>query len=269
MIDWKWLASTIVSTVATYLATCFAENKKHQDKMDRLRRDYDRKLADSDRKLADFEKGIEYYRNQYYVVILDGAEGAGKSAFVAKWLDPTLDIRTVTISKTTAMAINTVFLCSQIMPHKGSRLDIRHQVRFHDVPGEKGIDETIDLIHEKEVKLFLLVVDPTRLNESQSRFNLQRITSLYKPKRIRSTCLGCVIYLSKKDIASDTQMETALNWVRSNLLVNIKDLYGEDNVTVISGSALNGDGLVEIQSKIASSLNLSEFFQKHQSRVKC
>jgi hypothetical protein len=258
------VASAAITGFATWFATSASANERHKDEIQKLKRKHAEELQSKQKEFNDFLKSVKYRSYIDHAVILDGAQSAGKSAFVAKWLDPTLNINKVKIAKTSSVADIACQLCFENREEDGKHLEIIHRVRFVDVPGEAP-EKLLNIVGKGQVKFVLFVIDPTDLEAACKRLSKDHVKMLYTNDLLLRTCLGTAVYISKKDLATSAQLTEARDWVKSNLLVWLKPHHGDLHIQ--SGSALNGEGIFEMQSKIASELNLGQHFPRHQSRI--
>lgn len=222
-------------------------------------------LLDARQKELDtFKRSIEYYTYVDHTVLVDGAQASGKSAMVAKWLDPTLDIRQKQIVKTVNIADYACPLCSErYTADNGLRCEKRHRTRFIDVPGEAS-ERLFGIIAKQRVKFVIFVIDPTDLQQSINRLSMHHVKFHYLNEIITTTCVGIAVYVSKADVATPEQIRKAITWAQTTLYKWLNMHYND--ILVLSGSAVTGEGIFEIQSTIATRLDLGPHFPKHQSR---
>src|SRR5688572_27354044 len=73
--------TAILTGLFTFLATLYAAVYPLQRKYDALVRSHEKLV-----------KGITYWRARDFDVVLDGVSTSGKSALVARWINPTSDV---------------------------------------------------------------------------------------------------------------------------------------------------------------------------------
>lgn len=225
-----------------------------------------RRADAAERALADQISKTEFFHPIEHRIFLDGEKAAGKSALVAKLLNPTTDIRT--LQGTQAWVGLQQFLCDEPITdteHPERRTVKKHFLAYYDVPGETP-EELRDLANEKPPDAVIFVIDGTNVDASIARFSQDRIVYFYGAPDIKSKIQGSVIYVSKSDVVAGHLREQTEDRVRSTLLPLLKRAGLQPKI--VFGSALTGDRLPEITGHLVESFKLSSFLPVHPSADK-
>lgn len=212
----------------------------------------------------EFKRGVTYWDPVDFSVTLDGTKACGKSALVARWINPGTDI--TKLGATTGIATQgPVHVCSNFFEKNGIKHEHRFRLNIYDVGGELE-EQLAEIFDEKKVNVAILVIDPTKLEMTIERFspNILRRTYLYKGALDTIRCL--VLYISKTDIATPEQIERANEIARSRILPHLEHRYplGEKSI-VIAGSARTGHNLHELLGFISNKLGFAQYYEKHKS----
>jgi hypothetical protein len=221
------------------------------------------RAATAENKLRDYLKVTEFYYDIRHRVYLDGAPGSGKSALVAKWVNPTVDIDK--LRKSQGVSDIKHFLCREPFsdPNFPDRISVRrHWLDYFDVPGEQP--ELIrELSNEQPPEVLVFVVDPDHLEASVDRFSLDRFVFLYGGKDLQSALKSCILYVSK----ADRFEPGARDQIQNVVLEKILPLFVKAKLkpTFVFGSARTGEGLTQALGAILLSLGLERYLERHQS----
>jgi hypothetical protein len=216
-----------------------------------------------EQKLIKFQRGVRYFYQKEHRVFFDGEKAAGKSALVAKLVNPAVDIQKL---KSTAgwvglqqFLADEPFKDPQYPDNEAVR---RHVLGYYDVPGETP-EQLQALAEQQPPEAVIFVVDGTNPEASLARFSNERIVYFYGAKDIRASIKSSVIYVSKSDVLGDGPRQQIESYVRANLVPKLEK--AGLTPTIVFGSALTGDHLPDVSSAIVKNLGLDKWLPQHPS----
>lgn len=213
--------------------------------------------------LKTFKKGVQYFYTKEHRVFLDGEKFSGKSALVAKLVNPTVDI--TGLQATQGWVGLQQFLCDEPFEdprHPGSQAIRRHILGYYDVPGETP-EQLQQLAEQQAPAAVIFVVDGSNPEGSVSRFSNERIVYFYGAKDIKASIKSSVIYVSKSDVLGEGVRRQVEDYVRTNLVTRLQK--AGLSPTIVFGSALTGDHLTDVAAAIVKGLDLDRWLPKHPS----
>ena len=241
------ILSSTLTALCTFLATLYAA-------VHPLKRKYDALMS-----------RIIFLANHDFDVALDGIKESGKSALIAKWMNPTTDIRD--LGATSAWALHDpVQMCNPVIEGAdGKPYEHRYRLIFHDFGGEFR-PELGQVLIEKNIRAAILVIDPTHVQASLDRFSGGTLHMSYLTKHSLDHLICMLVYISKSDLVSEEQLRATEQQVRERLLPVIGHRFSEPyNLRVVRGSAATGEGLFEAQAFVAEQFGFAQYLQKHKS----
>jgi hypothetical protein len=250
----------LFAVIITGLGTYLWRHAEHEKLIRSKDAEHEKLIAEERQKLSDFQASVTYYSYEDHGVLVDGAPAAGKSAIVAKWADPTVDIQK--LGKTAVLAKLGIYLCSQFFERGARKLETRHRLKFLDIPGEH-FDVLLPAIVKERPKFIMLVVDPTRETESFERLNPGHIRTLYANETVAEMVAGLLVYISKTDAVEDATISRVRERVDKEIVPYLKPRH--PNAYVFAGSASSGHGLHDGLAYMIKQLGLQSHYVKHQS----
>jgi hypothetical protein len=199
----------------------------------------------------------------HHRVLVDGPKASGKSALIAKWVNPATDISTLAASQGVTRIPHLICEEPYADPaHPGRTRVRRHSLVYIDVPGEKQ-DVIRKLVDEQPPEIMLFVADPLDLDGTVDRITADRFVYLYGAKDVHDSLKCCILYVSKADKFDPGTREQILVSVRERTLPLFQKA-GLDPI-LIFGSALTGENLPVALGEIYKHLGLDKFLFKHPS----
>ncbi|MCY2968673.1 MAG: hypothetical protein NT069_34455, partial [Planctomycetota bacterium] len=252
------LITAVISGLATGFAAYFAEKAKGEVRL----RAKEAEIAKLKAEFEAFKATLTHRTQTDYGVLVDGITKSGKSAIIAKWADPSVDIKN--ISKTLGIFEIAVYLCSRLFKAGGRLREQAHRLKFVDVPGEStGV--LSDVLHEGRCKFVMLVVDPTQEEASFIHLNTKRLKELYTPKIVADQVCTLLVYISKSDQVQPERLAAIRDRVENEIVGPLRHRY--PSTYTFHGSALDGTGLHNALGFMAKQLGISEYFVKHSGDV--
>jgi hypothetical protein len=189
------ILSSVLTALCTFLATLYAAVHPWR------------------RKYEELVKSITYWVDYDYDVALDGIKSAGKSALVARWMNPTTDV--TALGATSGIALHRpVQVCTHDFEGPdGTRHQHRYRLVIHDVGGEWR-PQLGQVLIEKKIRAAILVIDPMELETSLERFSGGTLHMTYLTQNSLDNLICILIYISKCDLASEDQLVVAEQQVR-------------------------------------------------------
>lgn len=248
-----------VFTVGGSIASGFVvEHLRGRREIEALKAEHQDRIKALEANHEAFQAAVTWIRYKDHFVILDGEKGSGKSALLAKWLNPSIDISNVNISHSQAVTAYTFHLCSETIPEGDKLVEVQHRLRFIDVPGE-ALEHFPDILLETPPSIALLVVDPLALDQSLARFSPAHCSVLYGSRALAGSVKGVAIYVSKSDM--DPRLVAAVTRKAKMSVAKELERY-QQRIEVIPGSAKTGKGIPELQSFICSAIGVDRLFPK-------
>lgn len=260
------IVSAIIAGLVVGLFEAWLLEEKYKRELRGQAKEFKRELQAERKKFADFQNQVTWWTPHDYYVLLDGPQGAGKSALVSKWMDPTTDISKLV--RTQGLAEHgPVHVCSRFYQDEmGRKREDRYRLIIYDVGGEHS-HLFAAIIAKNKISICILVIDPDHENESFDRFNPHVLKRTYLSDNVHKTCAGILIYVSKSDKHLKPKIGEICSRIDKDILPHLKDHY-PNNLKVIVGSAQTGENLHDALGLVAKWLRIEQYFEKHKSLSK-